>query len=168
MRARPQISAHPQTTVGTRRYQRSKSPSCALFHHSYSSSYPHRFKTPFRHYFFITLVSPNSHSHQHNSDASPQANILIDARGCARLTDFGLISISQSQAFETSCPLVQGGTVRWMAPELFKDHAKRTRSSDSYAFGMTILEASRSVLLYPLMLSVSNSFFLHDTLPRYA
>jgi len=69
------------------------------------------------------------------------ANILIDGEGHACLADFGLLTISESQSFATT---VTGqndrGSTRWMAPELFNAGVKKTRASDAYAFGMTILE----------------------------
>jgi len=70
-----------------------------------------------------------------------KANILIDQTGNARLADFGLITIRSDSS---SCG--QGGTVRWMSPELLspqefgftKSHS--TKSSDCYALGMVIYE----------------------------
>jgi len=69
------------------------------------------------------------------------ANILIDEMGAVRLADFGLASISESQSFATTVTAhADRGSARWMAPELLLSGATKTRSSDSYAFGMTILE----------------------------
>jgi serine/threonine protein kinase len=68
-------------------------------------------------------------------------NILIDEDGNARITDFGLITITESQAFETDFTAHTGrGSVRWMAPELFGSEVRINRSTDVYAFGMTIHE----------------------------
>jgi serine/threonine protein kinase len=70
-----------------------------------------------------------------------QANILIDEREHARLADFGLITISETQHFNTTVSHASDkGSTRWMAPELFKEGVTKSRSSDVYAFGMTILE----------------------------
>jgi serine/threonine protein kinase len=71
---------------------------------------------------------------------SLQSNILIDNDGSSRLTDFGLISVSETENFITTT--VQGGrgSTRWMAPELFQTGIKKSRASDIYAFGMTIIE----------------------------
>lgn len=70
-----------------------------------------------------------------------QANILIDTNCTARLTDFGLLTISESQNFATSYTSQnEKGSLRWMSPELFESGAKKARSSDVYAFGMTVLE----------------------------
>ena len=69
-----------------------------------------------------------------------QSNILIDDVEHARLADFGLITISETQNFSTTISHGDQGSTRWMAPELFKQGVRRSWSSDIYAFGMTILE----------------------------
>jgi len=76
-----------------------------------------------------------------------KANILIDATGCARLADFGLLTIISDPAnFLSSSSYAQGGTVRWMSPERIvpqefglKD-GRPTESSDCYSLGMVIYE----------------------------
>lgn len=68
-------------------------------------------------------------------------NILIDDNGQARLSDFGLVTISETYQFNTTYRPGEGcGSIMWMAPELFKGGNARSRSSDIYAFGMTIVE----------------------------
>lgn len=70
-----------------------------------------------------------------------QANILVDQICHARLIDFGLLAIVSDST--TSDPWTQGGTTRWMGPELFDpeiiDH-RQTKYSDCYALGMVIYE----------------------------
>ena len=75
-----------------------------------------------------------------------KANILIDKAGHARLADFGLLTIISDPAnclSSNSC--TQGGTVRWMSPELidpcrFGLESQPTKSSDCYALGMVVYE----------------------------
>ena len=71
----------------------------------------------------------------------PQANILVDQTCHARLADFGLLTILSDST--TSNSYTQGGTIRWMSPELFdpeiQDH-RRTIHSDCYALGMVVYE----------------------------
>ena len=77
----------------------------------------------------------------------PKANILIDETGCARLADFGLLTIISDPAnFLSSSSYAQGGTVRWISPERIvpqefglKD-GRPTESSDCYSLGMVIYE----------------------------
>ena len=76
-----------------------------------------------------------------------KANILIDGTGCARLADFGLLTIISDPAnFLSSGSYTQGGTARWMSPERIvpqefglKD-SRPTVSSDCYSLGMVIYE----------------------------
>ena len=71
-----------------------------------------------------------------------QANILVDEACHARLADFGFLTIipEGSTTFSSS---MQGGTTRWMSPELFdpeiQDHCA-TKCSDCYALGMVVYE----------------------------
>ena len=83
------------------------------------------------------------------SDRLVKANILIDEQGKARITDFGLLSITESKAFLSSFTAhKEGGSVRWMAPELFADNVElciHTAASDVWACGCLIIEViSRS------------------------
>jgi len=67
------------------------------------------------------------------------ANIMIDDDCHARIIDFGLSRIlSETQGEGTYHP--SGTSLCWCAPELLIEGALRTKSSDIYAFGSTILE----------------------------
>jgi serine/threonine protein kinase len=76
-----------------------------------------------------------------------KANILIDEAGRARLADFGLLTIiSDPTNLLSSGSSAQGGTVRWMSPELIApeefgfEKSRPTKPSDCYALGMVIYE----------------------------
>ncbi|KAJ8079686.1 hypothetical protein PM082_016507 [Marasmius tenuissimus] len=65
------------------------------------------------------------------------ANIMIDDESHPRLTDFGLTVLHDAQHNTTD----HGGTLRWMAPELFfGPNSSRTFASDMYAFGCVCVE----------------------------
>ena len=72
-----------------------------------------------------------------------KANILIDQSGNARLADFGLLTIISDP---TNGSYTQGGTARWMSPELINpqgfglENSRPTKRSDCYALGMVIYE----------------------------
>ncbi|KAG9121307.1 hypothetical protein FRC07_002775, partial [Ceratobasidium sp. 392] len=66
-------------------------------------------------------------------------NVLVAQDGTLKLTDFGL-SIMHDKAVEFSHTEPGGGTLRWMAPELFAEDAQRSFEADIYAMGMTMLE----------------------------
>jgi len=76
-----------------------------------------------------------------------KANVLIDETKRARLADFGLLMvISDTTNLMSSSSFTQGGTYRWMSPELFdpenfglKD-SRPTKHSDCYALGMLTYE----------------------------
>ena len=72
-----------------------------------------------------------------------KANILVDPAGRACLADFGQLTIASDTSQNS---FLQGGTCRWMGPELFdpekfgvKD-GRPTMDSDRYALGMVIYE----------------------------
>ncbi|KAF8608136.1 kinase-like protein [Ceratobasidium sp. AG-I] len=67
------------------------------------------------------------------------ANILMSEDGIPKLTDFGL-AIMQEEILNFSTTFQGGGTMRWMAPELFLENPARSYKTDVYALGMTILE----------------------------
>ena len=76
-----------------------------------------------------------------------KANILIDQTGHARLADFGLLTIiSDPTNLLASSSYAQGGSARWMSPELIAPQrfglksSRPTKSSDCYALGMVIYE----------------------------
>lgn len=83
-----------------------------------------------------------------------QANILIDSDCRARLADFGLaVVIDETTVGSTPNRRGVGGTTRWMAPEAMYPekfgfaggkYRKRlpSKSTDTYALGMTIFEVS--------------------------
>jgi serine/threonine protein kinase len=90
----------------------------------------------------------DAQSHPHTSLMSPvKANILIDQSGHALLADFGLLTIIKDPTnVLTSSTYSQGGSARWMSPELIDpqqfglQHGRPTESSDCYALGMVIYE----------------------------
>ena len=73
-----------------------------------------------------------------------KANILIDETYHARLADFGLLTIisETTNLAVPSSSFRDGGTCRWMSPELVDEFGvgRRTEHSDCYAFGMVIYE----------------------------
>ena len=89
----------------------------------------------------VTALSPNV------LFITIKANIMIDKDRHARLTDFGLLTITSDPTnFTAPSPHVTGGTTRWMSPEIldpdrfgFKD-SRPTKESDCYALGMVVLE----------------------------
>jgi serine/threonine protein kinase len=83
-----------------------------------------------------------------------QHNVLIDSRGNAYVTDFGLSAIlaeCDNSPFDAHHP----GSVRWAAPELLnlltdEEAGKPTTCSDVYSFGSVAVEVCQC-LLYPAL-----------------
>ncbi|KAJ7819423.1 kinase-like protein, partial [Mycena leptocephala] len=70
------------------------------------------------------------------------ANILIDNAGTGVLCDFGLARVKADMTSRTAqrdITALGPGSRNWMSPELFRGAPPR-RSSDIYAFGITIYE----------------------------
>ena len=90
----------------------------------------------------------DGYGHSHILLSLPiKANILVDNSGHARLADFGLLKIISDPAnLFCSSSYTQGGTARWMSPELIApqqfglEKSRPTKSSDCYALGMVIYE----------------------------
>ena len=69
-------------------------------------------------------------------------NVLLDGNDQAKLADFGLSGIKTETASTMTVTTSTPGTVRWMAPELFKRMGKCNRSTDIYAMGCVFWELS--------------------------
>lgn len=89
-----------------------------------------------------------------------QGNILVNAQGQAVITDFGLAKVREEMNEVLERPSsVLGGSVRWMAPELFlsqvEDEQKIwiTTFSDIYAFASVCLEVGRAPMIAVTALS---------------
>ena len=72
---------------------------------------------------------------------------MIDQTCHARLADFGLLMVLSDPAnLLSSSSYTQGGTARWMSPELIApqelglDTSRPTKASDCYSLGMVIYE----------------------------
>ncbi|TCD70708.1 hypothetical protein EIP91_002084 [Steccherinum ochraceum] len=72
-------------------------------------------------------------------------NILLDHRGQARLSDFGLSLIAEATAYNYGS-VHGGGAIRWLAPELMApeefglESSRPTTLSDVYSFACTCVE----------------------------
>ncbi|KAF8747019.1 Protein tyrosine kinase, partial [Rhizoctonia solani] len=75
-------------------------------------------------------------------------NVLISSDGTAKLTDFGLSTMAESSIGFSATTTAQAGSIRWVAPELLLEGASRSKMSDVYALGMTILEAFTGAVPY--------------------
>jgi len=87
---------------------------------------------------------PHSRHPGHRSFCS-QSNILINHSGHACIHDFSLVTMVSDQQTSISLP-AEGGTIRWMSPELIDpkrfslNGSYPTKESDCYALGMVVYE----------------------------
>ena len=73
----------------------------------------------------------------------PQANVLVDKSGNARLTDYGLALINSNANLTVASPTIENS--RWLAPEITNPHdtsdiVVESKPADVYAFGMLAIE----------------------------
>jgi serine/threonine protein kinase len=67
-----------------------------------------------------------------------QSNIMVDASGVVKITDFGLTAIAR--AFNSLVSTSEkGGSFRWAAPEVLEMGAA-FKESDVFSFGMVMIE----------------------------
>ena len=67
-------------------------------------------------------------------------NILVDATGCARITDFGLAPVTQNLDSMRSASDDKGHTARWTAPEILNERGTYSKEADIFSFAMVIIE----------------------------
>ncbi|CAE6455815.1 putative serine/threonine-protein kinase DDB_G0284251 [Rhizoctonia solani AG-1 IB] len=63
-------------------------------------------------------------------------NVLLSPDGVAKLTDFGMSTMSETSLAFSDSSNPNLGTVRWAAPELLAEVFTKTKESDIYALGM--------------------------------
>ena len=76
-----------------------------------------------------------------------QANIVVDRRGQARLTEYGLAPVNSDPSFTVAATPGAVGTSRWLAPEIISPSRKGTgmpvmesKPADVFAFSMLAVE----------------------------
>ena len=86
------------------------------------------------------------------------ANVLLDATGVAKVTDFGLAARAPDDTARGGSLTAETGTYRWMAPEVIR-HERYSKKADVFSFGMILFELLTHQLpfadLAPLQAAVS-------------
>jgi len=78
----------------------------------------------------------HSHSIIHGDLKGP--SILVDATGCARLTDFEFAAVAPG--FGSVGSITDGHALRWAAPEILDKERPVSMESDIYSFAMVVIE----------------------------
>ena len=69
-----------------------------------------------------------------------QPNVLVDATGHARITDFGLATVTRDPNSVRSASGDQSHTARWTAPEILTGEGTYSREADIFSFAMVTIE----------------------------
>ncbi|CUA67089.1 Vegetative incompatibility protein HET-E-1 [Podospora anserina] [Rhizoctonia solani] len=92
-------------------------------------------------------------AYMHNNNAVhgdlKALNVLVSSDGIAKLADFGLSTVPETSLGFSDTSNPQIGSTRWAAPELLLEEATKSKESDVYALGMTILEVITGDVPYP-------------------
>ncbi|KAG8871283.1 hypothetical protein FRB97_008823, partial [Tulasnella sp. 331] len=80
------------------------------------------------------------HTHEVIHGDLKALNVLLTEQLDPLICDFGMTKM-QDVHNATSTAMQGAGSYRWMSPELMMDGESKTKESDIYAFGMTIVEA---------------------------
>lgn len=82
-----------------------------------------------------------------HGDLKP-ANLMLDAKGRARILDFGLASLTDPDLTRVTSQLDPQGTVRYMAPELLLGQTSSIQT-DIYALGVVCYELLTATPIFP-------------------
>ena len=76
----------------------------------------------------------------HRCVNTQQPNILVDTTGRARITDFGLYSVTQNLGSISGTPAEVRNTARWIAPEILDYRGTYSKEGDVFSFAMVTIE----------------------------
>ena len=72
-----------------------------------------------------------------------QSSILVDATGHARITDFGLATVTQDLSSIRTASAVGNQNARWVAPEILDDRGSYSKEADVFSFAGVTIEVRR-------------------------
>ncbi|KAF9644348.1 kinase-like protein [Thelephora ganbajun] len=73
-------------------------------------------------------------------------NILVDSAGHARITDFGLATVTRNLHSIRNASDDQGHTARWTAPEILNEEGTYSKEADVFSFAMVMIEVFTGVV----------------------
>ncbi|KAJ3562213.1 hypothetical protein NP233_g9716 [Leucocoprinus birnbaumii] len=69
------------------------------------------------------------------------SNIMVSDTGEACISDFGMAKVLEDMSqMPLSTTIARSGSTRWLAPEIINGERGPSKASDTYSFGMTVLE----------------------------
>ena len=69
-----------------------------------------------------------------------KSNILIDAAGHARITDFGFATVARNLDSVRNISSDRGRATRWTPPEILKGEGTYSKEADVFSFAMATIE----------------------------
>ena len=69
-----------------------------------------------------------------------QSDVLVDDTGQARITDFGLATVTTDADSPQRDSEIQGYSARWTAPEIFGETGTYSKEADVFSFAMVMIE----------------------------
>ena len=91
------------------------------------------------------------------------ANVLVDNKGCIKISDFGISKKAEAQLLTNNRVSMQG-SVYWMAPEVIKQ-TSYTRKADIWSLGCLIIEMFSGVHPFPELAQMQAIFRLGSKEP---
>ena len=69
-----------------------------------------------------------------------QPNVLVDSIGRAKITDFGLATVTQHLDPIRTAADERGHTARWTAPEILNEEGTYSKEADVFSYAMVMIE----------------------------
>ncbi|CAE6449368.1 unnamed protein product [Rhizoctonia solani] len=100
-----------------------------------------------RYQLSIQVASGLVYMHQHDAVHGDlrASNILVSPDGVARLSDFGLSTMSEAGLAFSETTNTQAGSMRWASPEHLLEGSPNSKPSDIYSLGMLASVSSMGV-----------------------
>ena len=81
-----------------------------------------------------------SRSRFNNMLTHNQSNVLVDAAGHARITDFGFVAVTQDLDSIRTISGEHGDCAQWTPPEILNDQGRCSKEADVFSFAMVTIE----------------------------
>jgi len=91
----------------------------------------------------------------------------VDDAGRARITDFGLATVTQNLDSMRSASGDQGHTARWTAPEILNEEGTFSKEADVFSFAMVMIEVHHERFILVELRLTAILYYHRDLLARF-
>jgi len=91
-----------------------------------------------------------------------QPHILVDATGHARITSFGLATVTKDLDSIRSTTEYHGFASRWTAPEILKGDGTFSKESDIFSFAMVMIEVRYEWVIFSVLRLTATPYYHRD------